>query len=62
MELSFDDFVSSFNAIKKHKVKAKIYLESTKLVMPRPKGQDVKEESKHRSRKILDRIWPLNRE
>jgi len=62
MELSFDDFVSSYNAIKKPEVKAKIYLEATKLVLPKPKDEDEEAESVRRSREILDRIWPINRE
>jgi hypothetical protein len=62
METSFDEFVNSFNRIKRDDVKAKIYLEAAKLVLPRPKDEDEEEESNRRAREILDRIWPINRE
>jgi hypothetical protein len=62
METSFDEFVSSFNRIKRDDVKAKIYLEAAKLVLPRPKDEDEEEESNRRAREILDRIWPINRD
>ncbi len=58
---NLDEFQVSFKKLK-DEVKAKLYLEALKLIIPRPKDEDEEAESERRSREILDRIWPINRE
>lgn len=62
VEGKFEEFMESFDAIKKPEIKARVYLEVVKLILPKPKSKDEEEESNRRAREILDRIWPINRE
>lgn len=62
VEGKLEEFIESFEAIKKPEIKARVYLEAAKLILPRPKDEEEEEESNRRAREILDRIWPINRE
>lgn len=61
VENNFCEFQESFKHLK-DEVKFKLFLEVLKFIIPRPKEEDEEAESERRSREILDRIWPINRE
>ncbi len=58
----FEEFKTAFEAIKKPEIKARIYLEAAKLILPKPKDEEEENEADRRAKEFLDRLWPINRE
>lgn len=58
----YGKFEEAFDRIKDDEKKARLYLEATKLILPKPKSVEEEELQEQRAREILDRIWPLNRD
>lgn len=61
VENNFSEFQESFKSLK-DEVKFKLFLEVLKFILPRPKDEDVENESDRRAKELLDRLWPINRE
>jgi hypothetical protein len=62
VEGKLEEFIESFEAIKKPEIKARVYLEAAKLILPRPKDEEEENEADRRAKELLDRLWPINRD
>lgn len=57
----FDDFIKTFRGLKPE-LKAKLYLDAVKLILPKEKEINEEEENIRRHKELLDRIWPVPRQ
>lgn len=55
----FESFKAAYDSLD-GATKAKLYLETVKLVLPKPRDPDEEEDIDRRHKELLDRIWPLN--
>lgn len=59
LEDNYDGFVKDFTSLKNPAEKCKLYLETAKFIIPKPKDPEEEDENDRRHKQLLDRLFPL---
>jgi hypothetical protein len=57
LEQNIDEATTAFTEIKTPEMKIKYFIELAKLVMPRPKEEDVEQDANRRRDELIDRLF-----